>query len=53
MDIDLADEIMAYLKQFEYESDLVDLFDKLAINVLNLEADKVAELVAQIKSKIN
>ena len=53
MDIDKSDEIMEYLKQFEYEPELVDLFDKLAISVLNLEADNAAELVAQIKTMIN
>ncbi|MBQ4067927.1 MAG: response regulator [Lachnospiraceae bacterium] len=53
MDIDKSDELMAYLKQFEYEPELVDLFDKLAICVLNLESDNAAELIAQIKTKIN
>lgn len=52
MDVDAADEIMAYLKQFEYTPDVTDLFDQLSIKVLNLETEEAVELIEQIKNQI-
>ena len=52
MEIDSADEIMTYFNQFQYETVVADLFDKLAMKVLNLEKEEGIEIIEQIKIEI-
>ena len=52
MDVDRADEIMNYIKQFEYETSVVVLLDNLAACVLNLDVDGAVEMIKQIKEII-
>lgn len=53
MEVDMADELLGYLKQFEYEETVSLLFEKLAMKVLNLETDDSIEIIEQIKEIIN
>lgn len=52
LEVDRADEIMAYLRQFEYETAVAELVEKLAISVMNLDIDEAVELIAQIKNQL-
>ncbi|MBQ3544848.1 MAG: response regulator [Lachnospiraceae bacterium] len=53
MEVDIADEIIIYLKQFEYDETVSELINKLAIKVLNLESDDAVNLIEQIKGNMN
>ena len=53
MDIDMADELIKYIKQFEYDEAVSPLVEKLALKVFNLESDDAAVIIQQIKEKVN
>lgn len=52
MDVDRADEIMNYIKQFEYEADVSDMLENLSACVLNLDTDGTTEMISGIKNSI-
>ena len=52
MDIDSADEVMKYLKQFEYEEPIEELIRDLDAAVINLDSKKVECVIAQITNEM-
>lgn len=52
MDVDVADEIMKSLKQYNYSDEVTMLMDKLATAVINLDNFEVAEIIDELESKL-
>lgn len=52
MDVDTADNVMENIRQYEFEPQLQEKVECLAVAVTNLEGDKVAELVEEISKEI-
>lgn len=52
LDIDVADEAMNQLRQYEYAKDIQALVEQLGVAVTNLDSDTAAQLTGEILNKM-
>lgn len=53
MDVDTMDEIMEYLQQFQYPSDIQELVEHLSVAVVNLDSELAETLIPELIGKMS
>ena len=52
LDIDIADEIMNQLRQYEYSPEVQEDMEQLSVHVVNLDSEQAQEVIDMLISKL-